>query len=155
MTPSLSPHSGHFDGPVHWFAVRAYFEDTDLSGVVYHANYLRWFERARSDMLRCLGIDQRAAQEAGKGAYAVADLAIRYARPARLDDDVVIKSVTTEIRSAWCRIGQSAWRGDVLLAEAQVRAAFVAPDGRPRRQPATWVAAFSSKVHPETGTSAE
>ena len=78
MTSLPQPPAGCFDGPVHRFAVRAYFEDTDLTGVVYHANYLRWFERARSDLVRLLGIDQRAAQDAGEGAYAVADLAIRY-----------------------------------------------------------------------------
>ena len=62
MTPFPSPPSGLITGPVHRFTVRAYFEDTDLSGVVYHANYLRWFERARSDFVRLLGIDQRAAK---------------------------------------------------------------------------------------------
>ncbi len=67
-SPWPEPSAGRFDGPVHLFAVRAYFEDTDLSGMVYHANYLRWFERARSDMLRLLGVDQRATQEAGEGA---------------------------------------------------------------------------------------
>jgi hypothetical protein len=59
-----APQEGRFVGRDHRFPVRVYFEDTDFSGVVYHANYLRWFERARSDMLRLLGIDQRAAQEA-------------------------------------------------------------------------------------------
>ena len=88
------PPGGCFDGAVHRFAVRAYFEDTDLSGVVYHANYLRWFERARSDMLRLLGVDQRAAFEAGEGAYAVAELSIRYLAPAKLDDVVKIESET-------------------------------------------------------------
>lgn len=136
------PPSGRFDGARHLFTVRAYFEDTDLSGVVYHANYLRWFERARSDMLRLIGIDQRAAQEAGEGAYAVTELAIRYLRPAKLDDAVFIESVTTEIAAASCRIRQRAFRDGVLLAEAMVRAAFVAPSGRPRRQPAAWVEAF-------------
>lgn len=136
------PPSGRFDGPRHLFSVRAYFEDTDLSGVVYHANYLRWFERARSDMLRLIGIDQRAAQEAGEGAYAVSELSIRYLRPAKLDDAVFIESFTTEIAAASCRIRQRAFRDDVLLAEAMVRAAFVAPSGRPRRQPREWVEAF-------------
>ena len=60
-----APPSGRFDGAVHLFPVRVYFEDTDLSGVVYHANYLRWFERARSDLLRRLEINQRAAIEEG------------------------------------------------------------------------------------------
>src|SRR6188474_918157 len=91
------PASGLFQGPLHLFPVRVYFEDTDLSGVVYHANYLRWFERARSDMLRLLGIDQRAAHAAGEGAYAVSELSIRYRAPARLDDAVTVKSRTLEV----------------------------------------------------------
>ena len=135
---------GCFDGSVHRFAVRAYFEDTDLSGVVYHANYLRWFERARSDLVRLLGIDQRAAQEDGTGAYAVADLTIRYLAPARLDDVVLIESVAEELGAASCRLLQKAFRDDTLLAEARVRVGFVGPDGRPRRQPAPWRAAFAS-----------
>ena len=146
------PPSGRFDGARHLFPVRVYFEDTDLSGVVYHANFLRWFERARSDMLRLLGIDQRAAHEAGEGAYAVSELAIRYLRPARLDDAVIIRSETREIAAASCRIAQAAWRGDDLLAEATVRAAFVAPNGRPRRQPREWVAAFSTVLSVPSGS---
>ena len=69
--PTDQPVDGRFDGPEHRFPVRVYFEDTDLSGIVYHANYLRYMERARSDMLRLAGIDQRAHQESGGGAYAV------------------------------------------------------------------------------------
>jgi acyl-CoA thioester hydrolase len=138
------PAGGRFDGPVHRFAVRVYFEDTDLSGVVYHANYLRWFERARSDMLRLLGIDQRAAQEAGEGAYAVADLSIRYVAPARLDDVVLIESRAEELRAASCRMHQRALRDSQLLSEARLRVGFVAPSGRPRRQPDAWRAAFAT-----------
>ncbi len=148
-----APPSGLFDGPLHLFAVRAYYEDTDLSGVVYHANYLKWFERARSDMLRLLGIDQRAAVEAGEGAYAVADLAIRYRAPARLDDAVTIASRATELGAASVRLIQRALRRaegpDELLAEATIRVGFVAPDGRPRRQPAAWRAAFQTLMNPE------
>ncbi|HEX4848739.1 MAG TPA: YbgC/FadM family acyl-CoA thioesterase, partial [Novosphingobium sp.] len=88
MTSHPAPPEGLIAGRQHRFAVRAYYEDTDLSGVVYHANYLRWFERARSDFVRLIGIDQRAAVESGEGAFAVADMAIRYAAPARLDDAV-------------------------------------------------------------------
>lgn len=138
------PPSGLFDGPQHLYPVRVYFEDTDLSGVVYHANYLRWFERARSDMLRLLGIDQRAAHEAGEGAYAVADMDLRYLRPAKLDDDVVVRSHVSELSPATCRIVQRAFREDTLLCEARVRVAFVAPSGRPRRQPREWVDAFQT-----------
>jgi acyl-CoA thioester hydrolase len=149
MTSPPEPSSGRFDGPVHRFALRVYFEDTDLSGVVYHANYLRWFERARSEMLRLLGIDQRRAHEAGEGAYAIAELTIRYIAPARLDDAIVIESRAEELRAASCRMHQRAWRGDTLLSEARLRVGFVGPDGRPRRQPEAWRKAFAA-IAPQT-----
>ncbi len=147
MASYPAPPSGLIDGPVHHFAVRAYFEDTDLSGVVYHANYLRWFERARSDFVRLLGIDQRAANEAGQGAFAVADLSIRYLVPARLDDGVLIETTCTQLRAASLRMHQMATREDgVLLSTAQLRVGFVAPDGRPARMPEAWCAAFAPIV---------
>ena len=137
--------AGLIDGRVHRFAVRAYFEDTDLSGVVYHANYLRWFERARSDFVRLLGIDQRAANESGAGAFAVADLTIRYLAPARLDDGVRIETTCTDLRAASCRMQQKAFHEDGrLLSEASFRVGFVGPDGRPRRMPEGWRAAFAT-----------
>lgn len=140
------PQTGRFAGAEHRFAVRVYFEDTDLSGVVYHANYLRWMERARSDMLRLAGIDQRAAHEAGEGAYAVAELAIRYRAPARLEDALVVASRLITLRPASCLIHQRVMRGDEILSDARVTAAFVAPSGRPRRQPAAWLAAFEPLI---------
>lgn len=143
MNAMPSPPSGVIDGSAHFFPVRAYYEDTDLSGIVYHANYLRWFERARSDLLRMLGVDQRAAIEAGEGAYAVAELAIRYVRPAMLEDDLVIETRCTELRAASCRMIQRASRDGELIAEQTARVGFLAPDGRPRRQPEAWRAAFA------------
>ena len=136
------PTGGRFDGPVHRFAVRVYFEDTDLTGVVYHANYLRFMERARSDMLRAAGIDQRAALEGGEGFYAVADLAIRYRRPAKLDDALLVVSTVREIRAASCVIHQRVMRGGEVVTEAAVTAAFLSSDGRPRRQPRGWIDIF-------------
>ncbi|TNE60438.1 MAG: YbgC/FadM family acyl-CoA thioesterase [Sphingomonadales bacterium] len=133
---------GCFDGPRHLYAVRVYYEDTDLSGITYHANYLRWFERARSDLLRLLKIDQRAAIEAGEGAYAVSEINLKYLRPAKLDDDVLIETSCTELGAASCRMHQRALRGDDLLAEAHLRVGFITPAGRPRRQPDEWRAAF-------------
>ena len=138
------PPSGLFQGPLHLFPVRVYYEDTDLSGIVYHANYLRWFERARSEMLRLLGIDQRAAVEAGEGNYAVAEIAIRYIAPARLDDALIVATDTEELRAASVRLRQRALRGGNLLAEAAVRVGFISPEGRPRRQPSAWRAAFDT-----------
>ena len=144
MDLSPSPPGGCLNGTTHVFPVRVYYEDTDLSGVVYHANYLKWFERARSDLLRLLGIDQRAAAEAGEGTYTVAELTIRYAAPARLDDAVIVETRATELGAASCRLRQTARRGDELLAEAQLRVGFVGADGRPRRQPDAWRTAFAS-----------
>ncbi|WP_033919384.1 tol-pal system-associated acyl-CoA thioesterase [Sphingomonas sp. 37zxx] len=139
-----TPQSGRFVSGEHRFAVRVYFEDTDLSGVVYHANYLRYMERARSDMLRVAGIDQRAAHEASEGAYAVRDLRIRYVAPARLDDALLVITTIERIRAASVDIHQRVMRDGLLLADAQVEAAFVAPSGRARRQPAKWLEAFDT-----------
>jgi len=139
-----SPPSGAFQGPVHLFPIRVYYEDTDLSGMVYHANYLRWMERARSDMLRLLGIDQRQAADSGLGVYTVAELTIRYLAPARLDDAVIVASNATELGAASVRLRQRVLRGGELLSEASVRAGFISPDGRPRRQPSDWRTAFET-----------
>ena len=104
----------------HRFPVRVYFEDTDLSGVVYHANYLRFMERARSDMLRLAGVDQRGHHDAGAGAYAVTRLAIRYRAPARLDDALVVASRVLAVRAASVDIQQTVRRGQTILTEADV-----------------------------------
>lgn len=144
MVSIPTPPDGRIAGQRHLYAVRVYYEDTDLSGIVYHANYLRWFERARSDLLRLLGIDQRAAIEAGEGAYAVSEIKLSYLRPARLDNDVLIETRCTEMKAASCRMHQRAWRGEDLLVEAHLRVGFVAPSGRPRRQPADWLQAFAT-----------
>lgn len=143
MTRAPSPPGGLFDGTLHLYAVRVYYEDTDLSGIVYHANYLRWFERARSDVLRLLGIDQRAAVEQGGGAYAVADVQLRYIRPARLDDDILIHTRCTELKAASVRMAQEATRDGETICTAALRIGFVGPDGRPRRQPEAWREAFT------------
>ncbi len=140
------PYHGQFIGHEHLFAVRVYFEDTDFSGVVYHARYLHFMERARSDMLACVGIDQRAVHEAGEGAYAVTQIALKYKKPAHFDDALVVTSTVEAVRAASCDIHQRVSRDGELLLDAQVTAAFVAPDGRPRRQPKHWVAAFQSII---------
>ena len=129
-------------GTTHHFAVRVYFEDTDVAGIVYYANYLRFMERARSDMLRALGVDQRAALESGEGVYSVAEVSIKYRRPAKLDDDLLIITEVVEVRAASVLIHQRVMRGDELLTDGQVTAAFLSPDGRPKRQPRAWVEMF-------------
>jgi acyl-CoA thioester hydrolase len=146
------PYQGHFakspnGGHEHKFALRVYFEDTDFSGVVYHARYLHFMERARSDMLARLGIDQRGAHHAGSGAYAVTAIDMKFRRPAHFDDALLVTSVATAVRGASCDIHQTVSRDGETLVEAKVTAAFVSPDGRPARQPAEWVAAFRSVIH--------
>ena len=101
-------------------------------------------ERARSDMLRVAGIDQRAAIDTGEGAYAVAEAHIKYRRSAKLGDDLVVVSRVAAVRAASVDIHQRVTRGTELVTEAQVTAAFLTPDGRPRRQPVEWVARFAT-----------
>jgi len=151
MTLASNPSGGQFDGQLHRYGVRVYFEDTDAGGVVYHANYLRWFERARSDILRLLGIDQAAAMLAGEGTYVVAEAQLRYLSPARLGDVVTIETLCQSARSASVRLRQYAQRNDERLVEAHIRVGFVGPDGRPRRQPEAWRAAFASLVSETEG----
>ena len=142
MSAIDEPYEGRLAGPVHHYALRVYFEDTDVAGIVYYANYLRFMERARSDMLRAIGVDQRAALESGEGVYAVAEVSIRYHAPARLGDDLVIRTEIEGIRAASVDIHQRVMRGDSLLADARVKAAFLTSDGRPQRQPRTWIERF-------------
>ena len=146
----MQPQGGRIENGAHRYPVRVFFEDTDLSGVVYHANYLRYMERARSDMLRLTGCDQRAAFEAGEGAYAIRDLHIRYASPARLNDALVVVSRMTKLRAASVVIHQRVMQGSVLVAEAEVEVAFVAPSGTPRRHPPAWRRTFETLIWKES-----
>jgi acyl-CoA thioester hydrolase len=138
-----TPYRGGFVGPEHHFALTVYFEDTDTAGVVYYANYLKFMERARSDMLRAVGIDQREVLTGGGGAYYVAEVQIRYLRPARLGDDLKVISTVEKVRAAAVEIHQRVIRGDELLTDARVTAAFLDANGRPQRQPRHWVDMFN------------
>jgi len=146
---NLTFPGGVIAGASHFYAVRVYYEDTDLSGITYHANYLRWFERARSDLLRMLEIDQRAAIESAEGAYALSEVNLKYLSPARLDDDVVIETRCTELGAASCRMHQIASRDGAPLCKASLRVGFISLEGRPRRQPAPWRAAFKTFMNQE------
>ena len=139
---TATPALGHLQGQEHRFALRVYFEDTDLTGVVYHANYLRYMERARSDWLVAVDVDQRAVFEAGEGAFALRQAHLHYHAPARLGDDLTIVSRFTALRAAATVIQQRVMRGETVLAEGEVELVFVSPAGRPRRLPAEWVRAF-------------
>ena len=137
-----APYSGRFEAGAHLFALRVYFEDTDAGGVVYHASYLRFLERARSDMLRLAGIGQRDALESGEGSYVVAGLGLRYRAPARLDDDLLVVSRIGRMRGASCAVHQRVMRGSETVVEADISVALIGPDGRPKRQPRQWIEAL-------------
>ncbi len=140
--PLDQPYRGGFIGPEHHFALTVYFEDTDAYGIVYYANYLKFMERARSDMLRACGIDQQAELARSGSAYAVVEAHLRYRRPARLGDDLRIISTIAEVRGSSVQIRQRIMRGDELLNDGLITAAFLDGSSRPRRHPKEWVDRF-------------
>jgi acyl-CoA thioester hydrolase len=120
--------------------VRVYWEDTDAGGVVFYANYLKFFERARTEWLRSLGYSQEAMRlgqgEAERAMFVVSETAVRYLQPARLDDllDVTVSVFGPKLASL--TVAQQCWRGDVLLAEGTIRIGCVdSGTFRPRRIP--------------------
>jgi acyl-CoA thioester hydrolase len=128
----------------HRFALTVYFEDTDTAGIVYYANYLKFIERARSDMIRACGIDLAAELRASGCTYAVAEVGIKYRKPAYLGDDLVVVSTVEAVRAVSVSIQQRVMRGAEELADAKVTAAFLTSDQRPKRQPKEWVERFRS-----------
>ena len=148
MTPENldTPYRGGFVGTEHHFALTVYFEDTDAYGIVYYANYLKFMERARSDMIRAVGVDQAAELRATGSAYAVVEVDIKYRRPGRLGDDLLVVSTVEEVRAASVLIHQRVMRGKEQLTDARVTAAFLDGEGRPRRQPREWVAKFKEII---------
>ena len=137
-----TPYRGGFVGPEHHFALTVYFEDTDAYGIVYYANYLKYMERARSDMIRAAGVDQIAEFRRSGSAYGVVDVNIRYRKPGRLGDDLQVISTVDQVRASSVHIQQRVIRGAELLADASLTAAFLDSEGRPRRQPKDWVEKF-------------
>ncbi len=108
--------AAHFHHPL-----RVYWEDTDAGGIVFYANYLKFFERARTEWLRALGHSQQEMVDTTGCMFVVQDTHVRYLRPARLDDWLVITVDVTERGKASLRISQQAWCGDRLLAEGEIR----------------------------------
>jgi acyl-CoA thioester hydrolase len=149
MSQFSTPYRGGLVGKEHHFALTVYFEDTDTAQVVYYANYLKFIERARSDMLRAVGIDHAAVHLAGEGTYAVAEVHIRYLGPARLGDELLVVSNLEYVGAASIRIHQRVMRDGEMLADAKVTAAFLTPDGRPQRQPKEWIDTFKALVAQE------
>ena len=107
--------------PAFSHTLRIYWEDTDAGGIVFYANYLKFFERARTEWLRALGHGQQQMVETTGCMFVVQDTHVRYLRPARLDDWLMITVDVRERGRASLRIAQQAWRGETLLAEGDIR----------------------------------
>jgi acyl-CoA thioester hydrolase len=121
--------------------MRVYWEDTDAGGIVFYANYLKFFERSRTEWLRSLGIEQQRLRESTGGIFVVTETTVRYHRPARLDDELIVTARLIEKGRASLIIAQSALlkseREQVLLSEGTIRISWVdAPSLKPARIPA-------------------
>ena len=127
--------------------VRVYWEDTDAGGIVFYANYLKFFERARTEWLRALGVSQSALKDTIGGMFVVTDTSVRYLAPARLDDELLVTAQLEEAGRASLIIRQEARRGDTLLCAGTIRIGWV--DGatlRPARIPAAILDVLNDKA---------
>ena len=136
---SSVPLDGEIRDGRHVLIVRVYYEDTDFTGIVYHANYLRYMERGRTNYLRLLGSDHRALfeateQEAPGFAFVVRTMNIDFLKPARMDDVLEVHTEPQEVRGASISVRQRIVRGEEVLIDALVRVAFVS-GGRARPIP--------------------
>lgn len=138
MTASdeIQPTAGWLEGREHVLPVRIYYEDTDFTGVVYHANYLRYFERGRSDFLRLAGVSHSALLESpDPAAFAVTRITVEFRRAARIDDALTVRTTYDLVKGPRLFISQRILRGDEVIATAEVEAACIDSSGRARRPP--------------------
>ena len=141
----LTPLSGVLADGRHRQLVRVYYADTDFSGVVYHARYLEFFERGRSDFLRLAGVHHTELAEGKHGeklVWVVRRMEIDFRQPARIDDILTVDTVTENVSGARIFMAQQIRRGDEVLVEARIEAAIISESGRPRRFPKEWMEAF-------------
>src|SRR5688572_3526710 len=131
-----TPSAGRMEARVHYLPVRIYYEDTDFSGLVYHANYLRYFERARSDYLRLIGINHSDLLEGDNPtAFAVNRMTLDFLKPARIDDALVVQTTYESLKGARIFVAQALVRGDEILVKAAVEACCIGLTGRPKKPP--------------------
>ena len=144
----MSELSGRIENGTHCLPIRVYFEDTDSGGIVYYANYLRYAERARTEMLRLSGINQSEMATRYGMAFAVRDCTIDFRYSARLDDLIEVRSRIVELAGATVSAVQALWRGTEELVRIKVRVACLRGDGRPTRIPAPLRQAFEPYLQP-------
>jgi acyl-CoA thioester hydrolase len=145
MVERWSELAGRIEGRVHVLPVRVYYEDTDFSGMVYHANYLKFCERGRSDCLRLLGIHHHELQHEKSGGlgFVVRRMLCDFLSPARIDEVLEVESRFVCLGGARMEIAQAVTRDGEVLFKAAVTAALVDAHGRPRRLPEPVIAALS------------
>lgn len=147
---NLQPTAGEFgEDRVHRLPVRVYYEDTDFSGVVYHARYLHFFERGRTDSLRCLGVHHsELAQADDPLAFAVRRMSIEFALAARVDDALIVETLFRPQKGARLMIEQRLVRGETLIASADVQAVCISLDGAVKRPPRAMAGKWENFVIP-------
>ena len=139
-----APSAGWLEGREHVLPVRIYYEDTDFTGVVYHANYLRYFERGRSDFFRLVGISHTAFLAlAEPTAFSVIHIELDFKRAARIDDALLVRTTYDSVSGARLNVSQRILRGDELIAQAAVQAVCIDLKGRAKRPPREMVEALS------------
>jgi acyl-CoA thioester hydrolase len=141
----VEPIAGELTETGHRLVARVYFADTDFTGVVYHARYLEFFERGRSDFLRLAGVHHNELAEGKHGeklAWVVKRMEIDFRQPARIDDILTVETLTEDVSGARIFMAQKITRGDEVLVTARVEAAIIGDNGRPRRFPKEWIPAF-------------
>jgi len=121
---------------IHHFLLRVYYEDTDLAGIVYYANYLRFIERARTEWVRTLGVDQTSLKRDEGIVFAVRRVEADYLQPAKFDDELVVETSTLQVTGARIVLQQDVKRGDEVLFSAQVTLVALTETGQPSRLPA-------------------
>jgi len=151
-SPDL-PSAGRFEGRAHLLPVRIYYEDTDFSGLVYHANYLRYFERGRSDFLRLAGVDHSMLLvEAEPTAFAVTHIGLDFLKPARVDDALLVRTFYDRIAGPRLLICQEITREAELIARAAVEACCISLTGRPKKPPPGLKALLTPYLAPPAST---
>ena len=141
------PSAGWLEGREHVLPVRIYYEDTDFTGVVYHANYLRYFERGRSDFFRLVGISHTELADVDT-AFAITRMALDFKRAARIDDALTVRTTYDSVTGARLNVSQRIFRGAELIAQAAVQAVCIDLKGRARRPPREMVEALSPLFEP-------
>lgn len=118
----------------HWLNIRVYYEDTDFTGMVYHANYLRFFERGRSDFLRDAGVSHQSLLARDEpAAFTLTNVEVDYKRAAKVDDLLAIRTRSLGVKGVRMYFNQTCLRGDEIIAEGRITAVMIHADGRPMR----------------------